>query len=677
MVETNNAAYIEQALLEYAMQQGVGEWSISEQAYQPTDVGSATANMGLFKDKMGLIGDDDLGMILAIMNGTFDYSLLDDVAGEAADVVPAPNTDVSDQYRNSGLYDNMFSSLEQGTLPRKAAQAQWQQNNPDVKFPIDDPEAIGALVEYQDLLSLANKVEKEVAQYSGWQRRQEQQASTPMVQSDAAKKLAALGVSTEKTTDSYFQGDIDDVRARAESSEAEYRRLLGGLDGPSGENPYLDSLPASGQQTLSPGLGVGPPVPAPRPAPPTPTAPTAPPAPAAPLPSSGPNNSFFPGMSIDTDPNNPLAGPRYEQQAQQIEEAFAARREREGAGTASKTEGNWQEDIRNLRDDLEAENGGNSGGNWWQDIKDLKFWGNDEEGTESGAAAYDSYAAELAALGGFGGPRGGVPMGQFDPAPDVSVPGAREDPLVQPTRPPSRLPGTEAEEIERLGLDGKNIPAFQTVEEFRNWMSANGLPVPSGLTESQSGKGAVEDQYGGSRGAQAPMPATPWTLNPGAPPATPERLGMLQGVGGIADNKRREQALLDAVMNSKVVPRSSAQPAAAPLQAGYRPQYTGDEVADRAIRWSGQNTGGGGGDPKDPRTPNGKAAKWAYEKKIFDEQYEEKHRKYNAAVNDYSYNKKLRLRDDLMIERARASGRTIQQDSLAEVFMNLNKVAGQ
>ena len=182
------AAYIEQMLLDFALSQNVGEWSIGEQAYQPTDVGSANSNIDLMKSKLGLIGDDVLGPLLAILGKTFDYSSLDDVAGEAADVEAAPNTDVSDQYRNSGFYDEMFIALENGRMPEDAAQAQWQHNHQDEAFPDIAPGDKGP-PEYERLLGLANKVEGEVAQFSGWQRRQEQQASTPMVQSDLAQLL--------------------------------------------------------------------------------------------------------------------------------------------------------------------------------------------------------------------------------------------------------------------------------------------------------------------------------------------------------------------------------------------------------------------------------------------------------------------------------------------------------
>jgi hypothetical protein len=734
------AAYIEQMLLDFALSQNVGEWSIGEQAYQPTDVGSANSNIDLMKSKLGLIGDDVLGPLLAILGKTFDYSSLDDVAGEAADVEAAPNTDVSDQYRNSGFYDQMFIALENGRMPEDAAQAQWQHNHQDEAFP-DIKAGEKGPPEYERLLGLANKVEGEVAQFSGWQRRQEQQASTPMVQSDLAKKLSSLGIPMGPTPDSYFSEGIDDVRSEQERTEKLYRRLL------ETDNPF------SGQNTL-PAAGLG----------------------TAPAPAPAPDNGGDGGKNAALQAD--ITDIRFDADELTFENLFG-----DPGKWVDKTLDGWlnNQDGSNVSEedqvriaDIESEREANRYG-FGAEQTPVRASSADIENRQrdrtSGAAAssYDSYAAELEALGPFGGPRGGAPMGgmlrgetlsgdfviRIEDAwfedtglrlPYEEIPKRVRDQYQLDIQielgqivPPGRLPGPEdhawRDESGDLRYGGEPLSGPYTYDEYVAMMAeyraqeeaVGGGPLSGPYTYdeyvammaeyraqeeamggratggSQRGKGSIEDQYGESQRPGAGAPPTPWTLHPGLGRAEPTgRSGpsgpygpsssqsgkgagasgpsSSRGVGGISGEKAREEALLQQILGGRAgsAPRSSAQPAGVtPLPAGWRPQYTGDEVADRAIRWGGKNSGDGPGDPRDPRTPAGREAKWAHEEKTWDKVRDRNSDSFKKAETDFLYSHALRSRDDLRIQRARAGGRTKQQDAVAEMFMRLGLVSGQ
>jgi hypothetical protein len=358
------------------------------------------------------------------------------------------------------------------------------------------------------------------------------------------------------------------------------------------------------------------------------------------------------GMSIDTDPNNPLTGPRHEQQAQQIEEAFAARRERQEAGTAGRNEGNWQQDISNLRDDLETDN---SGGNWWQDIKDLKFWGNDkEEGTGPGGTPVRASSADIENRRRNRTSSGDIPLVPgMDPrdAPNGKI----NDGETQ--SPPSRLPGPgdgayrdESGNI-RIGVDtsghGASTPnqvaaipqgvrrAIENTyfDEYGKWASyedmsksmrfemdrlareAGTMPGESldkviarltGAQTSQRGKGSIEDQYGGSQRPGPNASPTPWTLQPGVPPG-PSSQPRPSGPSGpygpssqpgtpsrgstisrIVDNKAQEQALLGSILNQR--PSPAADRASNPIQDAIRKaaQRANGERFVRADRAAGK-----------------------------------------------------------------------------------------
>jgi hypothetical protein len=224
----------DQWLADAALGEYLPEWSISQEAYQPADIGSMSSNISLLKNKLGLVDD----WVLAILNGTFDYSLLEP---ETSFDEAAPDTATSDVYRNSGKYDILFQALDEAETPKAAALAQ---------FFAETGEKVDETLEkgpprYMDLVAMAEKVAGEVYAKSAFETRRDSAAA---VKSEMAKTLEAAGLSSELTQDSYFSDSIDEDREGLAQVAAELQKASAlssnPLDTTGGEfesdvNPYM------------------------------------------------------------------------------------------------------------------------------------------------------------------------------------------------------------------------------------------------------------------------------------------------------------------------------------------------------------------------------------------------------------------------------------------------------
>jgi hypothetical protein len=202
--------------LMHIMLQGVPEYYGSKQTYQPTDVGSEIANMSLLEDQLNMAANP----LFAILNGTFDYGLLEPQS--SFDKEP-PNTALLDQYTESGLLDNMLIALQEGYLPEQAAIAQYNAEFPNAADAISDERGqllVGADANprYKALLDTAKGLAPEVAEMKQYER---QRANATFEPSEMAKTLQAMGISSELTPDSYFSDSIDKLTEDAFKASTE------------------------------------------------------------------------------------------------------------------------------------------------------------------------------------------------------------------------------------------------------------------------------------------------------------------------------------------------------------------------------------------------------------------------------------------------------------------------
>ena len=224
----------DQWLADAALGEYIPEWSISQEEYQPADIGSMSSNISLLKNKLGLVDD----WVVAILNGTFDYSLLEP---EKTFDEAAPDTSTSDVYRNSGKYDVLFQALDEAETPKSAALAQFFAETGET---VDETLEKGP-PRYMDLVSMAEKVAGEVYAKSAFETRRDSAAA---VKSEMAKTLEAAGLSSELTPDSYFSDSIEEdreglaqVAAELQQASALSNNLLDTTGGEfeSDVNPYM------------------------------------------------------------------------------------------------------------------------------------------------------------------------------------------------------------------------------------------------------------------------------------------------------------------------------------------------------------------------------------------------------------------------------------------------------
>jgi len=199
--------------------EGLPEYYGSKQTYQPIDVGSEIQNMKLLEDQLGLAGNP----LMAIINGTFDYGLLEP---ESSFDKEPPNTALLDQYAEGGLLDSMLIALQEGYLPEQAAIAQYNAEFPNGEDAISDERGqllVGADANprYKALLSTAKELAPQVAEIKQYER---QRANATFEPSETAKQLNAMGISTDPTPDNYFSDNIDQLRQDAAQDEMDYKQ---------------------------------------------------------------------------------------------------------------------------------------------------------------------------------------------------------------------------------------------------------------------------------------------------------------------------------------------------------------------------------------------------------------------------------------------------------------------
>ena len=246
----------QQELLQFLMQY-YPEWSVSKQAYQPTDIGSMNANIDLFKDQSGLVKD----WVTGIATGSFDYGLLQPQQTPFED--PAPSNALSQKYRDAKGADGgfvnakLFEALDAGMTAQQAALtayvAEAGLDEDGAKKLAEDINANETLPgNYTLKLEMAKSIEKEVAEYADWERRLEaHNAAPPAELTDLQKEMQAAGFSTELTPDSWYSDSIEQDRANALSSSEEFERLraeqdafVADEDRFAGSNPHQADLEA-------------------------------------------------------------------------------------------------------------------------------------------------------------------------------------------------------------------------------------------------------------------------------------------------------------------------------------------------------------------------------------------------------------------------------------------------
>lgn len=213
----------EQAILD-AILGVLPEYSTSNGGgFQPIDSGTINYATSLLDDRLGLAENP----LLAILNGTFDYSSLDDVEGERE---PAPATPTKSLYESNPTMAAAIKLMdEEGYTPREAIKV--------ARFEVegiqDDPEDTS---ERDYLVGEATKVRDELAAYTQWE-------STPgqMVQSDMSKQMESYGL----PGGSYGLGDLNTEYDPAvqqasqsasllEAAEASHRKANEGIPLPEG-----------------------------------------------------------------------------------------------------------------------------------------------------------------------------------------------------------------------------------------------------------------------------------------------------------------------------------------------------------------------------------------------------------------------------------------------------------
>lgn len=216
------------------------EWSVSQQEYQPTDIGSMNANMDLFKDESGLIKD----WVLGLLTDSMDMGALQPV--NEFDEEP-PATPMSDWYMSSGNYEEMFTSLSNRETPETAAYNQYiREGLPD--FEMDEPNKPSR---FNELLNVAKQVLPEIAGVSAYEQRRDFAAANPTGLSPLQEDLQAAGIFTGPTPDEWYSDSILQDRENASASLQEFERLQALQDAFveeedrfAGSNPHQGALDA-------------------------------------------------------------------------------------------------------------------------------------------------------------------------------------------------------------------------------------------------------------------------------------------------------------------------------------------------------------------------------------------------------------------------------------------------
>ena len=238
----------QQALLEYLMQQINPEWSVSKQAYQPFDIANETSGLNIMQDRFQLMENPLMGII----NGTFDYSLLDDVYDEGGD---APDSQYTGLYGSNPKYQSMIAMLQGGDSAEDAAMAAWAQHTA-AQEGIDiselDSERAAADPSFKSFQDVAKQIQPEAAAQFQYQSTG---GGGKMRKSDMAQQLEAMGISSAQTEDNYFSDSIDQKRIDEARTIESTDRIIKEFEdkkrkfGEGSTNPYLNGLGEAAGET--------------------------------------------------------------------------------------------------------------------------------------------------------------------------------------------------------------------------------------------------------------------------------------------------------------------------------------------------------------------------------------------------------------------------------------------
>lgn len=223
------------ALIQALLSQIMPEWSIGEQAYQPTDIANQTSGTNILQDQFQLMANP----LMQILNGTFDYSLLDDVEGKSE----VPETPMLNSYAGNEKYAAVIQGLQNGESPEEAARGAWAQANGIAGDAVWATKATEDPV-LSNYLDVAKSVQPDIAAV----RQYQSTGGNGMVQSDMAKQLEAMGLSSEQTPDSYFSDSIERELADEEKTISSTDKIIDDYlaerskFGKGVTNPYADAV---------------------------------------------------------------------------------------------------------------------------------------------------------------------------------------------------------------------------------------------------------------------------------------------------------------------------------------------------------------------------------------------------------------------------------------------------
>ena len=520
----------QQALIEYLMQQVTPEWSVSEQAYQPFDIANETSALNIMQDRFSLMENPLMG----ILNGTFDYSLLDDVYDESG-VGDAPDSTYTNLYGSNEKYAPMIDMLRRGNSANDAALEMFlgEKVARDPGFAVDEFSQADAENDpmFKSYVDVAKQLQPEIAANFSYQS----SGGGKMVKSEMAELLESMGITSDRTEDGYFSDSIDQGRIDESRMLENTAKIIKDFESGWGGS---GKVPGSALEQR-------------------------------------PVNYTSPASAKEADD----AAKKAALQAEITDVSFDA-----GELTFENLfgdPGKWVDNT--LSGWINSQDGDNVSDEDRARIADIESereanrYGFGAEQTPD-SSSYDRTAAELEALGPFNGPRGGFPMGEtrsgglekaiedqyfesmgqrlpYDEIPEQLRARYEVDILKELNQTPfgqelreTRLPGTEEEELALIGRGplGGPLSGPYTYDEYVDMMAQYGVQeeVTGGRAtgRSQRGKGSIEDQYEGIPikkvwdSSQLPSQAVPWQHRQS---------------DGIINNKAKEQALLQQVMDEK------------------------------------------------------------------------------------------------------------------------------
>ena len=217
------------ALIQALLSQILPEWSISKQEYQPTDIANQTSATNILQDQFQLMAEP----LMQILNGTFDYGLLDDVEAEQT---AAPDTPMLNSYAGNPKYAAMIDALNNGESPEEAARGAWA-----VAEGREGDDVWGTTAAQNpslgNYISVANSLQPEVAAVRSWQN-----TTDGMQKSEMAQTLESMGLSSEQTPDSYFSDSIDEQQAGHDAIKETARKALEQWQAHTGKVEYAGAV---------------------------------------------------------------------------------------------------------------------------------------------------------------------------------------------------------------------------------------------------------------------------------------------------------------------------------------------------------------------------------------------------------------------------------------------------